>query len=168
MTETVLLYALSTLAQTCAALAAFVGAVGLFRLQILRDQRKDVERGLRVMTDRLGTVGHDVTLVPMHEILEGIDKARLKQEAGQLVLQAVLRERCRWEAFAPHIQRSQCALIAFEVWNLIVIGAALVGFNFIAPLKGVWWVAWVFAAASVGTVIVTLYCVIVWTRRADS
>ena len=33
------LYELSTLAQTCAALAAFVGAVGIFRLQALRDGR---------------------------------------------------------------------------------------------------------------------------------
>lgn len=41
MSETTLLYTLSTLAQTCAALAAFVGAVGLFRLQILREQRKE-------------------------------------------------------------------------------------------------------------------------------
>ena len=33
--QTTILYALSTLAQTCAALAAFVGAVGLYRLQSL-------------------------------------------------------------------------------------------------------------------------------------
>lgn len=39
MSETVLLYALSTLAQTCAALAAFIGAIGLYRLQSLKDRR---------------------------------------------------------------------------------------------------------------------------------
>jgi len=33
--ETIILYVLSTFAQTCAALAAFVGAVGLFRLETL-------------------------------------------------------------------------------------------------------------------------------------
>jgi len=45
-TETTVLYTLSTLAQTCAALAAFVGAVGLFRLQSFRDQHRDAEREL--------------------------------------------------------------------------------------------------------------------------
>ena len=33
MTEIVLLYALSTLAQTCAAAAAFVGAIGVFHTE---------------------------------------------------------------------------------------------------------------------------------------
>src|SRR5206468_12658859 len=44
---TAILYALSTIAQTCAALAAFVGAVGLFRLQSLRDWHAQSERTLR-------------------------------------------------------------------------------------------------------------------------
>lgn len=48
MSETTLLYTLSTLAQTCAALAAFVGAVGLFRLQILREQRKEEDQTRRL------------------------------------------------------------------------------------------------------------------------
>jgi len=33
MGKTTLLYALSTLAQTCATLVAFIGALGLYRLQ---------------------------------------------------------------------------------------------------------------------------------------
>ena len=33
--QTTVLYALSTFAQTCAALAAFVGAVGLYKLRLL-------------------------------------------------------------------------------------------------------------------------------------
>jgi hypothetical protein len=44
---TTVLYVLTTLAQSCGALAAFVGAVGVFRLQMLREQRKGVERELR-------------------------------------------------------------------------------------------------------------------------
>jgi len=51
MSETTLLYLLSTLAQTCAALAAFVGAIGLYRLQSLRDRRRDL---LREISDTLG------------------------------------------------------------------------------------------------------------------
>jgi hypothetical protein len=45
--ENAVLYALSTLAQTCAALAAFVGAIGLFLLQSLREQQRVAERALR-------------------------------------------------------------------------------------------------------------------------
>jgi hypothetical protein len=43
------LYALSTLAQTCAALAAFVGAVGLYRLQLLRTAQDTIERAMCVV-----------------------------------------------------------------------------------------------------------------------
>lgn len=168
MTEIVLLYALSTLAQTCAALAAFVGAVGVFRLQLLRDQRKEVERGLRLLTDALGTVGRDVMLVPMWAIQRGIEEGRKKHgESGQIV-QAVLREQGRWEGFVTHVRRSRRALIIFEAWNLIVIGAALAGFSMIEPLTGACWVPWLFAVASVGTVTVTLVCVVVWTQRAEA
>lgn len=52
--ETTALYALSTLAQTCAALAAFVGAVGLYRLGQLAEQQKRAENELRVFADRVG------------------------------------------------------------------------------------------------------------------
>jgi hypothetical protein len=40
MERDAVLYALSTLAQTCAALAAFVGAVGLYRVQPVASQRR--------------------------------------------------------------------------------------------------------------------------------
>src|SRR5229473_6771625 len=63
MTDTTVLYTLSTLAQTCAALAAFVGAVGVFRLQILREQRREVDqiRRLRIYTIQLQGGGWDGT-----------------------------------------------------------------------------------------------------------
>ena len=40
-------YALSTLAQTCAALAALVGALALYKLQSMREGRAATERNLR-------------------------------------------------------------------------------------------------------------------------
>ncbi len=40
MNDQAVFYPLSTLAQTCAALAAFVGAVGVYRLQSLKDKRR--------------------------------------------------------------------------------------------------------------------------------
>src|SRR5262245_52003438 len=42
MDATTVLYALSTMAQTCAALAALVGALGLFRLQSIRTRQQVV------------------------------------------------------------------------------------------------------------------------------
>ena len=52
MERTDLLYALSTLAQTCAALAAFIGAIGLYQIQALRN------RHLSAFHDISATQGH--------------------------------------------------------------------------------------------------------------
>ena len=68
-----MLYALSTLAQTCAALAAFVGAVGIFRLQVLRDRYAALEREVRGWA--LEATRHDYWLMPMKEVLERIEKS---------------------------------------------------------------------------------------------
>lgn len=70
VSEIVLLYALSTLAQTCAALAAFDGALGLYRLQSLVSKHQDVERGLR------GWKG----LVTNEEVFEEIKAVRRELE----------------------------------------------------------------------------------------
>jgi hypothetical protein len=78
-TTTTVLYALSTIAQTCAALAAFVGAVGLYRLGQLSEQRNSVEREARALTDRIGGSGQP--WVPMREVRERIKRAR--QRANQ-------------------------------------------------------------------------------------
>jgi len=54
-TTTTVLYALSTIAQTCAALAAFVGAVGVFRLQSLLTSRERIEETIT------GSVAHRIS-----------------------------------------------------------------------------------------------------------
>src|SRR5207244_1941440 len=71
--DTTLLYILSTLAQTCAALAAFVGAVGLFRLQVLLGRHRAAERDVRGWT-QLAT-GHDYSQIPMEEVLKRIEES---------------------------------------------------------------------------------------------
>jgi hypothetical protein len=51
---TILLYALSTIAQTVAALAAFVEAVGIFRLQLLRSSNEQSEDTIKgIMAQRI-------------------------------------------------------------------------------------------------------------------
>lgn len=167
MSETTLLYTLSTLAQTCAALAAFVGAVGVFRLQLLRDQRKDVERGLRVTAALLGTIGHATTQVPMVVILKAIEKGREKRGEDAPFVRAALRERARWDAFVPRMQGSRWALIIFEVWNVAVIAAALVGFNYVPSWAGAPWAFYALWIVAVLTAGITVGCVIVWTQGVE-
>lgn len=150
--QTTVLYALSTLAQTCAALAALVGAVGLYRLQSLRARRE-------------GVLG-DISAVQLHpsqatdQLLAG---ARTRAKDGHPVLDEFLHE---YDGASSRIRRSAKALWAIEAWNLLVIFAALVGFNYVPALASSPWtfflVIWV---AAVGTVVVTAYCVFVWTKE---
>jgi len=162
---TILLYALSTLAQTCAALAAFVGAVGLFRLQLLRDQRKEAERELRVRSE--GLVNRDVLRIPMDEILEGIESAERRGSEHPNLLGAK-EARGRWERFVPRLTASRRALVVFELWNLGVIAVSLSGFNYISPWAGasqvIFWALWAIALV---TAFITVGCVIVWTQGVE-
>jgi len=158
--ETTLLYILSTLAQTCAALAAFVGAVGLFRLQLLRAAHNTVERNVRGLAARenLG-VGSDLAaLMPFEYIEKLVDQADEKGGAGSKRALGV------WRTFPVTIQRSRKWLGLFEFWNLLVIVASLVGFNYVSLLACLPWrpALWVVALGTFG---VTLYSVYAWTRE---
>jgi hypothetical protein len=148
--ETTILYALSTLAQTCAALAAFVGAVGLYRLQSLRDRRRDLLRDIE------GNLGH---LPTTEEVL--LDEAR-RQAPDRRLLTPLLQEA---EQMPHRLRQSRRSLVAFEGWNLLVIFAALVGFNHVTALAACRWTLWALWPVALGTVAVTGYCVFVWTRE---
>lgn len=165
--QTTVLYALSTLAQTCAALAAFVGAVGIFRLQTLRNQRSEAERELRVLTQRATSLGRDMLVVPLTEVLRTVDRIQQKAESDPNV-QAALKARMQWEGLAPKTKSSRVALLAFEAWNLVVIGATLVGFNYVPGLAASPWTFWAIWAAALGTVAVTGYGVFAWTGDDQS
>lgn len=159
MDQQTLLYLFSTLAQTCAALAAFVGAVGVFRLQTLREQRREAERETRVRSE--GLHNRDTLVIPLTEVRAAIERQKGKHPNAPRAASAL----ADYDAFPSHISNSRYALIAFEVWNLILIGASLVAFNYISALAcapvaaavGLWSIA-------VGTVLLTLWCVVVWTR----
>jgi hypothetical protein len=156
--QTAILYALSTVAQTCAALAAFVGAVGVYRLQSLDAGHARNERTIRGLLGVAGLVSRN--LVEGASLAEVLRIARLR-DAGPTVHEAVTE----WDGFAARRQRTTAALFAFKAWNLAVIGFAVVGFNYVPALAanaatfyGIW-------LAAVGTVAVTGYCVFVWTRE---
>jgi hypothetical protein len=162
------LYALSTLAQTCAALAAFVGAVGLFRLQTLREAQRTTERELRGLVGAAGLYGPDVHFRPIGEISEAVEKQRGSipptNPYGQAT-EAAGRALDFWRTFPLRFANSRRWLVIFEAWNLLLIGGSLVGFNYVPLLVaspctfGALW------AAAIGTVGVTGYCVYAWTRE---
>lgn len=161
--QTTILYTLSTLAQTCAALAAFVGAVGIFRLQNLGSQRIEAEREFRALISRL--VHRDPLLTPINEFVAGLHRELEKHGDKDANVQAAMNARDRWNAFVPRRHSNRVALVAFEVWNLVVIGTALVGFNYVPALAVSPWTFWGIWVVAVGTVGITAYCVFLWTRE---
>ena len=163
--QTTVLYTLSTLAQTCAALAAFVGAVGLFRLQALSAEHTRTEQKIRsfmgegpLSRDLARTYPLDPTIKRAREVLGGT-----VQTAPEIVdsLRAAMLE---WDAYPRRRRRANRALLAFEVWNLIVVGAALVGFNHVPRLAATCWALPLLWPVALVTIVLTGYCVYVWTR----
>ena len=170
MSETTLLYTLSTLAQTCAALAAFVGAVGLFRLQILREQRKeeDQTRRLYIYAEQQpdGRWKTPKGFGPFVGPAEWVEQEIQRLERLNPSHPVVPFQR-RWEASARPIRASRIALLFFELWNVSLIAASLIGFNYINAWACARWTSYALWGVAVVTLCVTLYCVYVWTKRAE-
>lgn len=53
----------------------------------------------------------------------------------------------------------------FETWNLLVIGAALVGFNHVPALAACPWTLPAVWPMAMVTVVITFCCVFVWTKE---
>ena len=171
MNETTVLYALSTVAQTCAALAAFVGAVGIFRLQRLFDELGRLEASLSATHYEL--MGHDPSTIArsITKVVAWFHRARdsAPPDTRNPLLADGLATVDAWHATRAQVQRARAALIAFEVWNLGAIGASLVGFNHVQTLASygrlttglLWFLV-------IGTVALTLGCLVVWTEDRRS
>jgi hypothetical protein len=162
VTENAVLYALSTLAQTCAALAALVGALCLYRIQALHANKATAERDLRGLAAQAHLIGADVAqIAPITEIIEVVTNA--PPNPGNPKIAAAKAALKTWNE-SPSIRPSRNGLILFEAWNLLLIGVSLAGFNYV-PWLMVWpWMFCTLWAAAVGTVAVTGYCVYAWTR----
>ncbi len=152
---TILLYALSTLAQTCAALAAFVGAVGIYKLQLQGNEHVRNEQTIRGLLFHI--LDRPAQVMPLDEILQ-IARNQVANPNPALpasapdILSRALAER---DDFPRRHWQVTTALFTFEGWNLLVIGASLVGFNYIPELVSSPWTFWGVWAAAVGTVAVT-------------
>ena len=170
---TTLLYILSTLAQTCAALAAFVGAVGLFRLQLLRIRQEAGERTLR---GRAGQSGlpfgpQAASWLPIKEIEQAVEKARKTLKESDTYYQptrAAGEALEAWRAHGPRLSRTRCVLVIFEAWNLLVIVVSLVGFNYVRTWAGAWWLSGSLSVVAVLTALITVGSVWVWTRGVET
>jgi hypothetical protein len=165
--ESAVLYALSTIAQTCAALAAFVGAVGIFRLQRLHDERGRLESSVRASMFEIH--GHNPAILAYtpSRIIEWFLKTEAETTPGQRegTVEAALPNIKALRDIPTKAAQSRGALITFEVSNLVVIGATLIGFNHVPALTAspplttalLWTIVF-------GTVLVTLSCVVIWTE----
>jgi hypothetical protein len=163
MGETTVLYALTTLAQSCAALAAFVGALGVFRIQMLRDQKRDAEHNFRFHAMRL--IGN-TSAMTRDDIFERLDRVRAENAAHPNLVPAD-RAREQWDAFGPRLLEARRALIRLEAATLTVIGASMIGFNFIPWLKDARWMPYALLVTVIGIAAVTLWSVVVWTGTVD-
>ena len=74
MTDTALYYALSTIAQCAAALAALVGFLGLWRMDRLRDEERQVED--EVIGEILELFHMNPNAIPYHGRAYFLQKAR--------------------------------------------------------------------------------------------
>ena len=160
MNETALLYALSTLAQTCAALVAFIGALALYRLQYLGGSVRDAYlnvRGLLASTTRAEHKYELLRLLPDGKVRELAQRVIARPETPQEgQIQETLREELEQpELLGRQMRRTQRLLILFGGWNLGAILIALLGFNFLRFLKDRWGFALVLGVVATLAVLVT-------------
>jgi len=171
MNENAVLYALSTLAQTCAALAAFVGAIGLFLLQSIREQQRSSEQAMRVSLVDVYSNYHEVVYVlSLSVVLKQVEQVRREPDRAGTTRAKRIEDAFRtWNGFAPRIRKTSIALAVFEGWNLVVILISLGGFAHIPVLTCSPWTSpllWLVAAITVvvSGVVVGAF---VWLPRGD-
>ncbi len=165
MTDTTVLYTLSTLAQTCAALAGLLGGVGGIRLQNLQARRKEAEDTFRLYyyaqqqpAGGWGTpVGYGPIPGPRDQIIAMIEALGSNHPAVDAL--------SYWRTLGPPLRRSLVALFIFEGVELGVIGASLIGFNYIEALTCARWTFW--GLWGVAAVVVGVTASYVWTWTLD-
>ncbi len=163
---TILLYALSMIAQTVAALAAFVGAVGLYRLQLLitsHERTEDTIKGImaarisreksigEVIDEACAILAASATVPEKDQLLDKTQRDRLAKSLT------------KWRGFISRYNRGQRWLIAFEIWNLAVILGSILAFNFVERIAGASASAWLIGIAMTITAAITVGCVYQWS-----
>ncbi len=136
MNEQAVLYALSTLAQTCAALAALVGALGLYRLQAINGKREKLELTIRGLLTSSGRIVATAALVLATDDVSKMAREMIQnpQSWEKAVVGKLEETVTKWDACDPDHRRTSRLLGFFVVWNLLVISISLVGFTFVSAM----------------------------------
>ena len=150
--EQAVLYALSTLAQTCAALAALVGALGLYRAQSLRTEQTQTEASIRrLLVAHGGTMAGDAQLMSTEWITNQARQiVHAHPEQGELIAAIA-----KWDRYEPDFRRSTRLLVRFGGWNLLVILLSLGGFAVVPALTDHLWASVLLWGLAIGTVLST-------------
>jgi hypothetical protein len=158
LNENTVLYALSTLAQTCAGLAAFVGAVGLFRLQALRESRQSAEENLRSLLVVSGALNAmQSKIFTLREVLQRVEEVRANP-TFRLVEEAFVV----WSTLEARARRSAVTLSVFKAWNLLVILISIGAFAHVPVLTYQLWASLLLWIIAIVTAIVSGVSVFVW------
>jgi hypothetical protein len=158
MESTALYYALSTIAQYAAALAALIGFFGLWQLDRLRKEREQVEKGV---LGKFATMG-------MVESLCDASTERRFEEAQKFLdshpqsnshrqTQGEMRPLVQyWRTLTRTQAWMMGALSAFLVVTLVVIlTPAIIGLVFVNELRAWGWTPWLLCGAGTGAMTVT-------------
>jgi hypothetical protein len=178
VSDTALYYALSTIAQCAAALAALIGFLGLWRLDRLRDEERRAEDEVIAEVLQLSSVGPDS--IPYR------GRAYFLQKARELVAESTRTEayasltggqtmgapqvqrvkatlRTRLETYNA-VRRSQRWLLGglrgFLVVTMLILGVAVVGFLYVDQAKAWVWtprLLWIAGGLLAGSPIVVVW-----------
>jgi len=150
MDPTWLYYALSTIAQCAAALAALIGFLGLWQLDRLREIRREIEcEMIAVVLQMIGRAGDYIRLRGRAHFRQRardfVDRLRsppnpwvtteegktIDEEAKQIIATVLSPLLMRYEALGGRQQLLLWVLRVFLVVTLATLGAAVVGFLYV-------------------------------------
>jgi hypothetical protein len=143
MDPTALYYALSTIAQCAAALAALIGFLGLWRLDRLREESVTVEQALRAV---LRAIGINAPLTREAVVTTARDRVERWRSSGQRQGNVQAEEQlepllARWRAIPGDQERVMGVLQRFLRRTLVILAFAIIGLVFADALN-----AWVVTA----------------------
>jgi len=113
-------YVFSTISQSFVALVAFLGALVVFKMQLIENEIKETRRGIGVelnyyLNSQADTFNND-------EIIESINK-RVSTDAHYSILRASGDKMIKRTNEKREIRRS---MVDFAIWNFIVVAIALI------------------------------------------
>ena len=165
--ERAALQVLASFAESSTALAAFVGIVGIFRLHVLDERQHDAESEVRLWLKRL--MKRETFVASFADVQKWLwdEQSRVAGPPHQEFLTAALSANHRRERLVPIRRRTRRTMLALMGWHLGMAAAATFGLSHattLAGTRGFSRALWVAAAAQL---VVPLWCVWVWTTKAE-